>query len=491
MLNELEERMGFDDDWLNDELDKAINDLLFFEEEDQVDDSAQKTLDIPKPGFFYEVRYLKGGLLTTAQKAYNPKSKSERIKLAQKINNHPLNRKFWKKPSNDFERRYFPEGIIRFNPVFTCGKSQRLAKKGEKKCYAKIWIPIKEIYTHPKLGKLIDIPKNTLNNWLKSNGNANPTSLELLQYETFAPDWSSQCPKFFEGLTLVGQRARIIPYRFICSILLSYGYSKNSGVELLGGPATGTLISPRHVLTAAHVLGHPRPDNIYVTPMHYSQGKIPEKDEITGDFDVPDALKKSQKPIGLFRIKDYMVHARYVENTVENYNQPLKSDLFDIALIALRKRLSCRRVKGRPKRLGYWGSFLRGGKTIGPISRKHGGIKHRNLLEQQTVCLSGYPNVSHLADCGINQFEGCGKINNEDLIRVYKTIKDGWMRFGYEINTLSGQSGSPVWKNLSRRGKTFHKIVGVHTDGGLGQAASGVLITPAVVGWIQYAMSQI
>jgi len=83
----------------------------------------------PKPGRFYKIQYGKGGLLTTAQRAYKTKSKAERLKRAQQINNHPLNRKFWRKPDNSFEKKSFSRGIIRFSPAFTCNEEQRLARK--------------------------------------------------------------------------------------------------------------------------------------------------------------------------------------------------------------------------------------------------------------------------------------------------------------------------------------------------------------------------
>ena len=67
----------------------------------------------PKPGRFYKIQYGKGGLLTTAQRAYKTKSKAERLKRAQQINNHPLNRKFWRKPDNSFEKKSpFHEGLF-------------------------------------------------------------------------------------------------------------------------------------------------------------------------------------------------------------------------------------------------------------------------------------------------------------------------------------------------------------------------------------------
>jgi hypothetical protein len=98
----------------------------------------------PTPGRYYRIQYGKGGLLKTAARAYKPKSSADHLKWAQTINNHPLNRKFWKKPGNAYERKNFSKGIIDFKPVFACDKDQRVASRGEQRCFAKIWIPAKE-----------------------------------------------------------------------------------------------------------------------------------------------------------------------------------------------------------------------------------------------------------------------------------------------------------------------------------------------------------
>jgi peptidoglycan hydrolase-like protein with peptidoglycan-binding domain len=93
----------------------------------------------PTPGRFYNIQYAQGGLLKTAERAYG--SVAERQKWAQIINNHPLNRKFWRKPENDYERRVFSDGVISFSKRFTCESKQRVARSSEKKCFSRIMIP--------------------------------------------------------------------------------------------------------------------------------------------------------------------------------------------------------------------------------------------------------------------------------------------------------------------------------------------------------------
>ncbi|MCO6488581.1 MAG: hypothetical protein J5I98_09205 [Phaeodactylibacter sp.] len=100
-----------------------------------------KIFNTPRPGAFYKIQYKKGGLLETTSRAYGVGYGSIRLEYAKLINNHPRNRKFWVKPYNSFTRKHFPRGIISFRPIFTCFENQLVAKKGEKKCFANIWIP--------------------------------------------------------------------------------------------------------------------------------------------------------------------------------------------------------------------------------------------------------------------------------------------------------------------------------------------------------------
>jgi hypothetical protein len=95
----------------------------------------------PVPGSYYSIKYTKVGLLELAGRAYQVGSGDSRLDYAKLINNHPLNRKFWIKPYDSFTKKYFQEGVISFRPIFTCEKEQKIAGRGEKKCFAKIWIP--------------------------------------------------------------------------------------------------------------------------------------------------------------------------------------------------------------------------------------------------------------------------------------------------------------------------------------------------------------
>jgi hypothetical protein len=95
----------------------------------------------PEPGHLYTI---KSGdtLLGVAGRAYGaPVGSDKRLKDAQKINAHPENQKFWVKPTRVFDKQHFSGGIIAFSNRFNCKSPQGVARKGEKRCLATIWIP--------------------------------------------------------------------------------------------------------------------------------------------------------------------------------------------------------------------------------------------------------------------------------------------------------------------------------------------------------------
>ncbi len=438
-------------------------------------DSELPVTNQPTPGYFYEIQHGKGGLLTTAQTAYQIKTNAERLEWAQQINNHPLNRKFWRKPANSFEQKYFPKGIISFNPTFSCGKEQRLASKGEKKCFARIWIPIKERYTHPILGRAIDLPKNTLLALLQPTSNISTAELELLQHETSTTE--PQKKQTFEKVT----KPKVSPHRFICSIIATIPHPSNKDVAVTYGPATGVLIGFRHILTAAHVLSQKwldgqqlKAEMVFVTPMHQSKSGLAKVYD-DNESDLINALLTSHRPLGSFRASSYKIHPQYINSASSPTDS--NSSLFDIALIKLNTSLGS--LPWEKGQFGYWGSSRWGDRTI--LS----STTNRTLLEKKSICLAGYP-TPRIPKHGINQWESRGAVDNANLPKYAKAVKGGWMRLGYQTQAEDGHSGSPVWVTFTSNDKTFRKLVAVHSDGGSGvEAQSGVLITPEVLDWIQ------
>lgn len=179
--------------------------------------------DTPVPGCFYKIKYGGGGLLETAGRAYGLKPGVERLKRAQAINSHPLNMKFWRPPGNTFERKYFGKGVISFLPRFTCGN---------RKCFATIWIP-PVTYVHPFLGL----------------GAAVDSFDEPVASRQPQREWGEESTS---GRLSAGRRIDMtkVPFRWICRLRV---YLEWPNGEIKQSFATGTLVGPRHVLTAAHV----------------------------------------------------------------------------------------------------------------------------------------------------------------------------------------------------------------------------------------------
>ena len=98
----------------------------------------------PRPGFFYTIKYKVDGkgLINLAGRAYDAKSYPEQLKLAQRINAHIYNQKFWVRTKN---KKSFPDGIISFLPRFIgdiraqANANQGAAPKG--RAFATIYIP--------------------------------------------------------------------------------------------------------------------------------------------------------------------------------------------------------------------------------------------------------------------------------------------------------------------------------------------------------------
>lgn len=75
-------------------------------------------MEKPTPCRFYTIKHQidTKGLIDLASRAYGVQSSSQKVKLAQWINNHPYNHRFWK---TSLATGDFPKGRISFNPTFS------------------------------------------------------------------------------------------------------------------------------------------------------------------------------------------------------------------------------------------------------------------------------------------------------------------------------------------------------------------------------------
>jgi len=97
----------------------------------------------PQPCRFYTIK--RGvdarGLIHLAGRAYGADTPQDRVKLAQSVNNHPYNRRFWR---SDRASGLFPLGRISFNPRFSGDIERQAGAEGEAPrghSFATIFIP--------------------------------------------------------------------------------------------------------------------------------------------------------------------------------------------------------------------------------------------------------------------------------------------------------------------------------------------------------------
>lgn len=262
-----------------------------------------------------------------------------------------------------------------------------------------------------------------------------------------------------------------VPFRFICCIESIFTNPGGAPIRLRG---SGTLISDRHVLTAAHLVlanvpqlgGRVRPASIVVSP-----GRNGTQMPFAASATVIDANRP--------RIRPEWVTAPNTQ--------------FDFALLTLQRPL------GAPSRgLGFWGQTPLGDNTrIRAIDV--------GRLQNLTVNLSGYPvdkclnrppgrpaTQAELNACNNGVTGPIGFFNNRvgttqwrSLGRIIDTSPATEpLSITFDLDTAVGHSGGPVWVNWNG----FRNLVAVNTGGFPRPTAPfdiianmGVRITPAVL----------
>lgn len=204
------------------------------------------------------------------------------------------------------------------------------------------------------------------------------------------------------------------PWRWICYLHLRFPRFIAAG--------SGTLISPRHVLTCGHNLFGRSDGEVRAVTVHPGRNG-------------------RNSPFGAVAAVRWNVHPRW---------RASEDNQFDFALLTLREPIGAkpfRTLGGRP--LGYWGSQAHGqGTALTPVNPAQ--------LRGRQARISGYPgdkcgtqpstgsaSRAALQACppaarGTVQWRADGRITDGAPTRAPRLVL-------YDMDTMPGHSGSPVW----------------------------------------------
>lgn len=424
----------------------------------------------PTPGRFYQVQLGQGGLLATVGRAYNVPAGAERLRLAQRVNNHPLNQPFWVKPSKDFDKRHFPDGIISFNPIFTCELKQRYAKKGEQKCLPTIWMPPQAEAYHPELGQGISLPANTVVSFTSLS--FSPDDLcQIATYPACGVKTTRFCSPDNRDDRLPVEDTTKIPYRWICDLILIFPDIKR-GINWAFRGGTGCLISKYHILTSAHLLHNKiQVGSFRYESLAHAAVVLPGRSQtLTGDLVFPFA------PVIVENKNAFQVPLEWREYIRGNSKYSDRTR-YDYGMISLTSAAACSPLFTSNWPREFWGEKS-SGTTIAPQIK---GFLYTDLQDSK-IMITGYPgDLPCLQWHSLGKIIGLGYGGSRKGLPHYKGTSQH-DKIVYALDSAPGMSGSPVWGQVMVRGengvtKPHLTLVGVHSGCG-----SATAITPFVWG---------
>jgi len=248
-----------------------------------------------------------------------------------------------------------------------------------------------------------------------------------------------------------------IPYRWICQI--SSRRRRGGKQQKFGPVGTGILISPRFVLTAAHLLRD------YEKDVH-GQWIDSETDYVVvtpaRNENAPAGYKA---PFGQYEARGWRFCPKYTPRSADAWK-------YDYAIIELKKPAGAKRAPALNNNLlCFWGSRECGGNTNLEVAGA-------TQLTGRTAYTAGYP--GDLGN-GTRLYSTSGLLSGVD-IRGRREIMN------YDADGCPGQSGSPIW--VERDGKRY--LVGIFTKVGTGyNAATGTVTLNNAVRITQEVFDQI
>lgn len=377
-----------------------------------------KVSDSPEAGSFYRLR--KGdNLLKIAGKAYAVQPGKKRLAFAQFINRNSLNKKYWVQGKSQFVKTYFPSGIISFYPKFSCNLKDVLeARKAPSgKCYAVIWIPPLTVDHKPYLNSEAHFEMMGLTESALAN-----------QLEVSSPKDS-----FFSKVRDSLHVAQ--PFRWIC-LIGSYFPDPDASGRFISGFGTGILISPRHVLTAAHVL---------LTDYMGSGKKPTPAREIASKVVVAVGFhgkgKSNRKFMGKYDSKDQKKMKILIP---DEWKASEDNKDYDFAVIDLGEDIT-------NVAKGYWSGNQNYRITaINPVTSR-----------KREIVSVGYPGIKMKKNI-YSQWKSLGETDNVRTKKYQKRFKN---LLAHDALVYKGMSGGPIWTEIKTSRGFVRNLVAINSFG--------------------------
>jgi V8-like Glu-specific endopeptidase len=272
-----------------------------------------------------------------------------------------------------------------------------------------------------------------------------------------------------------------IPNRWICAIdVMSENprHGTNQPYYIAKSRATGTLIGPRHVLTAAHVFGTDAKKAAAVVKLHTVS---PARNGSNGSHPfgaVKSAVIQTSQP--------FLMRRRFTVNGKPHDVNVQQKD--DYALIILEKDLAPATHKKIKGTLSHWGADA----SVAVVRRVE-----PSAIQSKQGTVIGYPGDT----CGTTKWSGKKSNKERNIENCWRTRNDDWASTQWSdsgtldvengtttifhtADTYEGQSGSPICVTIDN---VLH-LVGVHTASDNAQRNRGVRVTRRMLselcGWI-------